>query len=163
MPVFTPNAPVIYTLDILSNILQHLSWQSLLLWQGMPGAGPYARFVEIRRRVFLALSPFIPRRQVPTFLDALQGSEGLIVGSVARQVQLWGSDHEGNQPIDLNVIIGRSAQDLIHQVLLDCGYQSENDLPRPLYSRLVAKLEVYTQTQANGLVRRILNFDSIQS
>ncbi|KAJ2919810.1 hypothetical protein MD484_g570, partial [Candolleomyces efflorescens] len=139
-----PSFVTVYEQDILlSLIAEHLPWPALNMLAYWPAPAPRVMRVEARKRIFSALTPFIPLRHAPEFFDALEETGGLITGSVVRRVLRSGQDGVTVDPFDLNIVIRKPTHYHLHDLLTRIGYQSYQANPPARFSMTMKSVEVY--------------------
>ncbi|EAU80835.2 hypothetical protein CC1G_04945 [Coprinopsis cinerea okayama7 len=119
---------IFLTVELLFQILEQVDWPTLIQMSRTSTLARFAAVAEGRRRVYLALSRFITKGQVLSFLTALKDSQGIVVGSVASTIPRYGAPSfersdklllDSDDPYDLNIVVpaGRQAQfmDAMHQ------------------------------------------------
>ncbi|KAF6747084.1 hypothetical protein DFP72DRAFT_854771 [Ephemerocybe angulata] len=133
----------IYQGDLLMNMVPHFHWLNLIMLLNFPSPGPEIAEKEIRLRIFDALTPFIPKADIPEFFDVLDMCDGAVIGSVMRQILLSGSS-ANISPFDLNVILAHDREDPLNSFLYRLGYQSSVEEPvKELCGNSVDRVEVY--------------------
>ncbi|KAJ2913797.1 hypothetical protein MD484_g6604, partial [Candolleomyces efflorescens] len=157
------SASLAYHADILSTIVKHVPWKSLIQWYAWDKVAADLVLPEIRSRVFSEVGAFVPADNVLELFEVIGGSDGLICGSVARRVLLpyWPVEDDGQPlkatpcPNDLNILTAADRSELLFNFFQELNYQYSIESPSPLYEAYVTKLEVFTLTRDNGEVSRV--------
>jgi hypothetical protein len=118
--------------------------------------------IEVRKRIFKALTPFIPLRHAPEFFEALKETDGLVTGSVVRRVLRSGQDGVTVEPFDLNIVIRKAAHYHLHDLLSRIGYQSYHANPPPRFSMTMKTVEVYEMSTAKKEVSVLFSSGLLQ-
>lgn len=153
----------IYTLDILSVIVQYLPWSVVVQVVHWPTPAPLVVEAEKRRRIFTLLDRFIPYNVknpilLEAFFDRLENCEGAIIGSLPRLLLLSGTDAEKTLPAprDLNIATSNGSSEAIHDFFEALGYHCSTVAPAPHHSKSVVYVERYTKetdSEVSGLMR----------
>lgn len=141
---------------LLLIILNELPFIDLLRFRHQPGQAKRAVDHELARRVFIYLDPFISKISAPRFFAVLKDCDGIITGSVVRQVLLHNKlAIAPSRTLTIFVRNGSSSQ--MRDFIKGLGYETG------VVSTVIEPSEVtLVQTRLN-VVEKVEHFDRVDS
>lgn len=139
--------------DILSNIVCHLPFSSLLDMMTWDSPSPGVSLLECKLRIFDLLSWYMPRLSCPLFFESLETCQGAIVGELPMRLF-------SDIPLSLDslpaleIAVRCGLNDPLNTFFEDRGYTSTIDIPEDYYKGSVDLVERFIR-KGNNRVRML--------
>ncbi|RXW20956.1 hypothetical protein EST38_g4878 [Candolleomyces aberdarensis] len=148
MYIVNPLAPNIFLFELLLNVAQHLSFATLASFACLPHPAPDVVPLELRRRMIVDLSQYIPAEHATDFFDILEQAGAALTGSFVRRLLLTGN--EGDKAFksgvrDLNIVVERYQYETIASALRKYDYDQTQESVGRHYKNVA-----YSYTQPGG-------------
>ncbi|KAF6747789.1 hypothetical protein DFP72DRAFT_1074880 [Ephemerocybe angulata] len=111
--------------DAIAHIATFLPLERLFEAAALPNAHPMIAQIELRRRIQVALEPYISMSTFIEFMDILRSCGGAITGSVVRELMLQNTPVRPlRKPANLNIVTNFCMEGTLRSLLRSEGYTS---------------------------------------
>jgi hypothetical protein len=143
----------IWMLELLALTAEHLPWWALFTFRFYPPPAPKAFVIEIKRRVYAAVAPFIAPDLPRTFFNTLDDTRGVVFGALVRHLLLQNQQTRTlPPPLTMDIAVPIDMGEYWYTFLTTLGYVSTEVSPSPSWRKETRSVECFERRLADANV-----------